>query len=196
MACLAREAAGAAIRSRKEILIEARAFPAPEALPRPRLLACDVDGTIVDAHGVLRSPVRDAIARVSSSGVDVVLVTGRSPWSGVPELAAQLGLLGPHITMQGALISVPATGAIRRLRALHPALYLDALRFADELGLDPVVALLDGHRAERLPDGIDFLAVPPADRRRFRYSTDLARLADKGPIRIFLPTGPARHRSV
>lgn len=167
-----------------------------EALPRPRLLACDIDGTLVDPHGVLRDVVREAVALVAASGVEVVLVTGRSPWSGVTELTARLGLPGPHITMQGGLISVPATGTVHRVRALPARLYLDALRFADECGLDPVVALLDGHRAERLADGIDFLAVPQAERSRFRYATDLARLVDEGPIRVFLPTGPARHRPV
>ncbi len=167
----------------------------PEALPRPRLLACDIDGTILDARGTLRPAVSDAIALIAASGVEVVLVTGRSPWSGVPELAVRLGLPGPHITMQGALISVPATGTIHRLRALPAALYRDAIRLADELGIDPVVGLLDGHRAERLPEGVDFI-VPPQEGLRFRYVADLERLVDDGPVRIFLPTGPERHRRV
>ena len=133
---------------------------------------------------------------IAGSGVDVVLATGRSPWSGVADLAARLGLAGPQITMQGALVSLPATGEVHRLRALPPALYRDAIRFADELGLDPVVALLDGHRAERLPEGIELFVSPHLDGGSFRYANGLERLVDERPIRVFLPTGPERHGAV
>jgi 5-amino-6-(5-phospho-D-ribitylamino)uracil phosphatase len=184
-----------ALVARRSPRIEALALTEPAALPRPRLLACDIDGTILDAGGSLRLSVRRAIARVAEAGVGVVLVTGRSPWRGVAPLASDLGLPGPHVTMQGALVSMPDTGAVCRVRALSPELYLEALRFASELGLDPVVALLDGHRAERLADGLDFV-VPPDEGSGFRYAADLARLVDDGPIRLFLPTGPERHRSV
>lgn len=126
----------------------------------------------------------------------MVLATGRSPWSGIAELADDLGLTGPQITMQGALLSIPATGEIHRLRALPPGVYHEAIRFADELGLDPVVALLDGHRAERLPGGIELFVSPLVEGRGFRYVSDLSRLVDERPIRVFLPTGPARHRAV
>ena len=125
----------------------------------------------------------------------MALATGRSPWSGVVELADDLELRGPHVTMQGALISEPASGAVVRLRTLPTALYRDVVAFGDEHGLDPIVALIEGHRAERLPDGIDFI-VPHDERLRFAYVTDLARLADERPIRVFLPTGRERHQQV
>jgi hydroxymethylpyrimidine pyrophosphatase-like HAD family hydrolase len=123
----------------------------------------------------------------------VVLATGRSPWRGVAALAEELDLVGPQITMQGALLSVPATGEVRRLRALPPALYRDAVRFADELGLDPVVALLDGHRAERLPEDGELFVSPLDDGSHFRYVNGLERVVEERPIRVFLPTGPERH---
>lgn len=136
-----------------------------------------------------------AIAAITESGVEVVLATGRSPWSGIVELSDRLRLAGPQITMQGALVSVPATGEVHRLRAIPTALYRDALRFADELGLDPVVGLLDGHRAERFPDGLELFASPLADSLRFRYVEGLERLG-QDPVRVFLPTGPERHGAV
>jgi hydroxymethylpyrimidine pyrophosphatase-like HAD family hydrolase len=108
--------------------------------------------------------------------------------------------------MQGALVSVPATGDVHRLRPIPTALYREAIRFADELGLDPIVGLLDGHRAERLPDGLELFATPLADSLRFQYVEDLERLGHEGPfgegplherpVRVFLPTGPERHGSV
>jgi hydroxymethylpyrimidine pyrophosphatase-like HAD family hydrolase len=98
--------------------------------------------------------------------------------------------------MQGALLSVPATGEIHRLRALPPGMYHEAIRFADELGIDPVVALLDGHRAERLPNGMELFVSPLVEGRDFHYANDLSLLVDERPIRVFLPTGAGRHRAV
>ena len=160
------------------------------------MLVCDIDGTILDDRGTLPAPVRHAIRAIAASGVDVVLATGRSPWSGVASICDVLGLDGPQITMQGALLSVPATGEVHRLRTLAPALYRDALRFADELGLDPIVVLLEGHRAERLPEGSEVFTVPIAHDATFRYVGGLERLIGDRPIRVFLPTGPERHRTV
>ena len=168
----------------------------PECLPRPRLLACDIDGTLLDDHGTLPNAVRRAIAAITESGVEVVLATGRSPWSGIVDLSDRLSLTGPQITMQGALVSVPATGEVHRLRAIPTALYRDTLRFADELGLDPVVGLLDGHRAERLPEGGELFVNPMTAGRSFRYVEGLERLVPERPIRVFLPTGPDRHAAV
>jgi Cof subfamily protein (haloacid dehalogenase superfamily) len=160
------------------------------------MLAVDIDGTLLDERGVLRPVVRDALAAVSASGVQVILATGRSPWDGVAEIAAELGLDGPQITMQGALISDPATGSIRRLRALPPTVYLDALAFARELRLDPIATLLDGHRAERVPDDFDAFWLAHDGPGRLMGEPDLDALASETPIRLFLPTGQDRHWSV
>jgi hydroxymethylpyrimidine pyrophosphatase-like HAD family hydrolase len=151
---------------------------------------------LLDERGNLPAAIRNAIAAIAGSGVDVVLATGRSPWSGIAELTERLGLPGPQITMQGALVSVPATGEVHRLRALSPALYSEAIALADELGIDAVVALLDGHRAERLPEVGELFVTPLAEGRGFRYVEGLERLVDERPIRVFLPTGPERHGAV
>jgi Cof subfamily protein (haloacid dehalogenase superfamily) len=159
-------------------------------------VALDIDGTILDSRGDLPPDVRGAVRLLAGSGVDVVLATGRSPWGGIAELADELGLTGLQVTMQGALVSHPATGVIARLRPLQGATYLEALEFAAELGIDPVVGLVDGHRAERLADGVDFLAAHRVETRHFRHVSDLGRLAAAPPIRVFLPTPPGRHRAV
>jgi hydroxymethylpyrimidine pyrophosphatase-like HAD family hydrolase len=87
--------------------------------------------------------VREAIARVAGSGVHVVLATGRSPWFGVGELARELGLSGPQIMIQGALVMDPDSGRIERIRTLDPAVVEDAVRFASELGIEPLVGRVD-----------------------------------------------------
>src|SRR5690349_14761001 len=59
--------------------------PAPR-IPHPvkyperqmiRLLALDIDGTLLDSNGHLPPANRDAIARTIDSGVEVALATGR-----------------------------------------------------------------------------------------------------------------------
>lgn len=180
----------------RETPIEALAYPVPAERPQPRLLACDVDGTLLDERGVLRPAVRDAIALIRNAGVDVVLATGRSPWAGLAKLCDDLGLDGPQITMQGALIISPRTGEIVRARRLSAAVFRDHLSFARALELTPIVALADGHRAETLPANLGLFVPPLREGTHFELVDSFERIVNDGPIRTFLPTHPDRHRSV
>ena len=45
---------------------------------RPRLVALDIDGTLVDRNGLLPRAVAEAVELVIQAGVPVVLSTGRS----------------------------------------------------------------------------------------------------------------------
>jgi Cof subfamily protein (haloacid dehalogenase superfamily) len=159
---------------------------------RPRLLALDIDGTLLDASGQLRDVIAGAVRHVAASGVHVVLATGRSPWHGVRRIAEDLGLRGTQLTMQGALAVDPVSGQIARACPLPAEVVRDALAFAEELGLDPVVATLWGHRVLRLPTGVDFLAKASQAGvlRLFRRADDLD---DETPMRVYLPTDPVEH---
>lgn len=78
--------------------------PGDRAGWRPRLVALDVDGTLVDRDGVLGEAMADAIARVLAAGVPVVLATGRS-WHSTREVFELLGLPpGPTVCSNGAVI--------------------------------------------------------------------------------------------
>lgn len=71
---------------------------------RPRLVAFDVDGTLVDRDGRLPAPIRAAVQRVLAAGVPVVLATGRA-WHSTVELVHELGLPpGPTVCSNGAVI--------------------------------------------------------------------------------------------
>ena len=56
------------------------ALPAPPARPAPaiRLLAVDIDGTLLDSRGRLPDAHRDALVEAAARGIEVALVTGRS----------------------------------------------------------------------------------------------------------------------
>ena len=71
---------------------------------RPRLVACDVDGTLVDHDGRMPTAVGEAIDLVLAAGVPVVLATGRS-WHGTLPLVEEMKLPpGPSVCSNGAVI--------------------------------------------------------------------------------------------
>lgn len=64
----------------------------PIATPRPRLIALDVDGTLLDPESQsISRPVRSAVRRIAEAGHHVVLATGRSMLGTLPILEG-LGL--------------------------------------------------------------------------------------------------------
>ena len=68
-----------------------------------KMVATDIDGTILPYGEEFRPAVLDCINRLTNAGIKVVLVTGRMHSSAVP-LAKQLGLSTPVISYQGGLI--------------------------------------------------------------------------------------------
>ena len=79
----------------------------------PRLAAIDLDGTLLRSDGTVSARSRAALAAARDAGVDVVLVTARSPRS-VREIAADLGLDGTALCANGATIFDLDAGVIVR----------------------------------------------------------------------------------
>jgi Cof subfamily protein (haloacid dehalogenase superfamily) len=110
------------------------ATPEPYVLPGVptnaapiRLVATDVDGTIVPADGVLSARMRDALRAVEAAGARLVLVSGRPVrWMG--ELAEQLGHSGTAICGNGAVVYDLHQERILEVRALAPDAALEAVR--------------------------------------------------------------------
>ncbi len=77
----------------------------PQAVPfEPKLVALDVDGTLVDGDGVMRDDVREAVARIVAAEIPVVIATGRG-WSSTDIIVDELQL--PHgwaVTANGAML--------------------------------------------------------------------------------------------
>ncbi|PYS76010.1 MAG: Cof-type HAD-IIB family hydrolase, partial [Acidobacteria bacterium] len=67
-----------------------------------RLVALDLDGTLLDSRGELTARNRAAIGAARAAGVSVALVTGRRFRDARP-LALELGLDVPVISHNGAL---------------------------------------------------------------------------------------------
>ena len=83
---------------------------------RPALVACDLDGTLLDDSGAVAPGVVEAIGELRSAGVLVVICTGRTV-AATRAAAARLGLeSGPAISYHGAVVVDLADGRwLRRL---------------------------------------------------------------------------------
>lgn len=89
---------------------------------KPRLVALDVDGTVLDPDTQsISEPVRDAVRAVADSGCHVVLATGRSMFGTRPVLR-ELGLsAGVALCSNGAVKMDAATGDALAVETFDPA---------------------------------------------------------------------------
>lgn len=121
---------------------------------RPRLVALDIDGTVVDWDGYLPDSVRAAVRRVLDAGVPVVLSTGRS-WHGVEPVFDDLGLPpGPAICSNGAVVvGYPPLEVLRQV-TFDPR---DVIEKVSRLAPNALIAVEDigvGYRLTgHFPDG-------------------------------------------
>jgi Cof subfamily protein (haloacid dehalogenase superfamily) len=82
---------------------------------RIRLLALDIDGTLLDSQGRIPDENRQAIAAALDRGIEVALVTGRAFHFALP-VAERLGLPVLFISSNGAIVKrVDGTPLMRRL---------------------------------------------------------------------------------
>jgi Cof subfamily protein (haloacid dehalogenase superfamily) len=84
-----------------------------------RLIALDIDGTLIGDDQVIGDRTKAAVAEALRRGIEVALVTGRMATNAAP-FAEALGLRGPIVGMQGAVIrEMPEPGSRRRGRLLR-----------------------------------------------------------------------------
>lgn len=76
-----------------------------------RLFAIDVDGTLMDSSHRLKTVVRDAVCRLSASGVQVVLATARGPQA-VRDIVRQFDFSPWLIGFSGAWIGELDSGSL------------------------------------------------------------------------------------
>jgi Cof subfamily protein (haloacid dehalogenase superfamily) len=129
---------------------------------RIRLVALDLDGTLIGDDLVLRPRVRETVAAARTGGIAVTIVTGRM-FAAARPFARALGIDGPIVCYQGAAIFDVASGATLRQIPVRPDVARDTLSWAAEHGV----------HAQCYAD--DTLYVDQINRFSKRY-TDLARV--------------------
>lgn len=108
----------------------------------PRLVAVDIDGTLVDAAGMMPDALYQAVQQVVDAGVPVVLATGRS-WLASEGVAGYLRLPpGLHVCSNGAVVLESQPVRLVREVTFDPAEVIDkvvehskALIAVEELGV-------------------------------------------------------------
>lgn len=142
-------------------------------MPRYRLLAVDIDGTLVNSRDELTPATQQALARAVEAGVRIVLATGRRYSRALP-LCEVLRLDAPLVTASGALIKHPAGHRTLFQATFERALLCDVLAIVERAGFEMVLY------ADSFAAGFDFYCR--------RIDVEQAELAD------YLALNPGCHR--
>ena len=146
-----------------------------------KLLALDIDGTLLDDNRQLSEENISAIKRAVDSGVHVTLCTGR-PIQGVKWLVEKLAITTPVITYNGAEIVDPKDNRILFSEQLLPE---DAVKIAD-LGKNRNTTLIVWCNGELFGYPMnervaDYKTIARTDPKPFE---DIKLLAEKGVTKI------------
>ena len=114
-----------------------------------RLLALDIDGTLVNSEHELTEPTRRAVLRAKAAGLEVVLATGRR-YSRTLPLVEPLGLHVPVITASGALVKNPLDHRTLFMAHFGPGVLDGVVSIVAREGYDPVLY------ADTFDQGFDF----------------------------------------
>ncbi|MET1061416.1 MAG: HAD family hydrolase [Aeromicrobium sp.] len=110
---------------------------------RPKLVALDIDGTLVDGNNEMSAAVRDAVRAIREAGIETVISTGRAI-PGVLDTTGKLGFTeGYAVASNGAVVfaydpvdilhavTFDASDAVRRVMEYVP----DAIVAVEEVGV-------------------------------------------------------------
>jgi hydroxymethylpyrimidine pyrophosphatase-like HAD family hydrolase len=130
----------------------------------PRLVATDLDGTLVRTDGTVSPYAHDVIAALDERGVPVVFVTGR-PLRWAEEVFEYVGAHGLAVVSNGALVWDVAGDRVHRLRPIAEEIGLEVCRLIRDSVPGAVFAIetLDGIALE--PDFLERHPVPPGSVR-------------------------------
>lgn len=152
-----------------------------------KLVAADLDGTLLDAERCVSEETRRVIAQVRAKGIQVVLATGRT-YAGVRGIYTVLGLDGPVITNNGGLVYHPVTDTVLAGYPLPVEILKNLLNWLDERQLYNQFYTRDTVYTRRL----DFLSEEWAKRNAALPEQQRIRIEvlGEGPLPAALDTEP------
>ena len=127
-------------------------------MPRYRLLAIDIDGTLVNSRDELTPAVRAALVRCGRAGIHVVLATGRR-YSRTLPLVEPLEIDVPLVTASGALVKDPLDHRTLFRAEFDRQVLCEVLAAIDRCGFDPLLC------GDTYAQGFDFYQAWPEARR-------------------------------
>ncbi len=133
-----------------------------------KLLALDLDGTVVSFTGKITPTTKAEIARIAKNRTKIVIATGRSYQTARPYMN-EIGLIVPMILLQGGLV-VDEHGVPRRRLLLSPQIVAEVLPWAQRHDVGPVLFSNNNVYAKEYK-------LPPAQYQAF-FSKRLAMVSD------------------
>lgn len=103
-----------------------------------KLLALDVDGTLVTSQGVITPTTRAALLRARERGLMITLATGRRLSTARPQID-ELGITIPVILQTGAQVVRPSDGAVLYANPLPPDEVAAVVCLAIAEGVQPIL---------------------------------------------------------
>ncbi len=97
----------------------------------PKLIALDMDGTILNSMGELTERTKSALQRAMSLGIRVVIATGRMYPSALPVIL-EIGTTEPCVFYNGAVVRNPVTGEILYEKAIGVDLTSEVVNYYHE----------------------------------------------------------------
>ena len=101
-------------------------------MPEIKLIALDLDGTLLNSRKELTPACRDALDRAAAAGIEIVPTTGRF-FDGMPECIRALPYLRYAITINGAQVADIRRDKVVYRAELPHAQAVDLMRMLDEL---------------------------------------------------------------
>ncbi len=153
-------------------------------LRQVKLVATDLDGTLLNDHGQISGVTRESVQRLKGLGMQLAIMTGRAH-SSAERIADDLGMETPIISMDGGLVRRPHGTENIFCSCISPRIVLKILDEADAKFLS--VALFTDDRMVRreseviLPGYIESLELDTVE-------TDDLRLFAERTIRIIVGT--------
>jgi Cof subfamily protein (haloacid dehalogenase superfamily) len=135
-----------------------------------KLLALDLDGTLLNSRGEVPNANRDAIRSAEKAGVLVTIATGRRFRDARP-IGLDLQLNAPLITHNGALLKYAQDEATVACSLLSTATALEIVRVGKAAGGDPLVSTDPYGHGELLYDRVSEHNLPL--RKYLRWSETL-----------------------
>ncbi len=103
-----------------------------------RLLACDIDGTLLRSDGTVSARTLEALRLAERLGAVVALATGRRIASTTP-VARRLSLTAPCIAHCGAVVYEPADETILMAEQIPRIIAIEACQIAKSIGADVAI---------------------------------------------------------
>jgi len=161
-------------------------FPT-EGVLSVRLLALDLDGTIVGDGTQISPRVRSALRKAIDAGVHVTLASGR-PFHQTRLFANELGIHEPLICYQGAVVQDPDSEEVYFLRGVPLHLAQEFIDLAREHGWS-LCLFLDGRLyVERVTPLVRFYAEYGPIQEELNPVGDLKAFLSREPIKLIVVT--------